>query len=259
MTLSLEKRTHKPPRILIYGPHGLGKTTFASMAPNPVFIQTEDGIDAIDCDAFPLAKKFDDVLTYLEELATQDHNYKTLAIDSIDWLETLIWDKVLSSRPNDEKGRKVVSIEDYGFGKGYVHAMDFWHQYIDCLDYLRNNKDMMIIQISHASIKRFDNPETDAYDRYDLKLSKTASAKLQEHSDIVLFANYFVGVKKDDVGFGAERKRAIGSGERVLYTEERPSFIAKNRFSLPPEIPFTKDGSYWSTIASHIPYFTKGE
>lgn len=257
MTLSLEKRTPKPPRIIIYGPHGLGKSTFGSLAPKPVFIQTEDGLDAIDAAAFPLAKSFDDVLQYLGELADNDHDFKTLVIDSIDWLETLIWKKLLEERPMDEKGRKVKAIDDYGYGKGYGYAMDYWNMYINAINFLRQERDMMIIQTAHSHIRKFENPETDAYDRYEIKLHKTAAAKLQEHSDVVLFANYFVGIKNEDKGFGGERKRAIGSGDRLLYTEERPSFLAKNRYGLPQEIPFDKDGHYWNVLAEHIAYLNQ--
>lgn len=259
MTLSLETKKPKPPRILIYGPHGLGKSTFGSLAPNPVFVQTEDGLDALDVPAFPLAKSYEQVQAYLAELCTAEHKYKTLVVDSLDWLETLIWEHVIKVRPTDEKGRKVSNIDDYGYGKGYLYAMDFWNEYIEAINYLRNERGMMVIQTAHASIRRFDNPETDAYDRYEIKLQKSASSKIQEHCDLVIFANYFVGVKKEDVGFNGERKRAIGNGDRILYTEERPSFLAKNRYGLPPEIPFDKDGNYWAVVAEKVPYFNQKE
>lgn len=258
MSLSLETKKHRPPRILIYGAHGLGKSTFGAMAPDPVFVQTEDGLDAIDVPAFPLAKSYQDVLKYLGELCQQDHNYKTLVVDSLDWLEPLIWAQLLAERPTTEKGVKVKQIEDYGYGKGYGYALDIWSEYINAINYLRNERNMMIVQTAHASIRKFENPETEAYDRYEIKLHKGAAAKIQEHCDIVLFANYFVGVKKENEGF-KDRKRAIGSSERILYTEERPSAIAKNRYSLPAEIPFDKDGNYWGVIASHVPYLNKGE
>ncbi len=253
MTLSLQQIKHKPPRILIYGPPKVGKSTFGSLAPNPVFIQTEDGLDAIDAPAFPLCQSFTQVLQYFGELATETHDYKTLVVDSTDWLERLIHAQVA-------KEKNVKSLEDIGYGKGYLFALDLWRQYIDCLNYLRDEKGMMIIQIAHGHIKRFENPETDSYDRYQIKMHDKASALLMEHSDIILFANHVVGVKKEQEGF-SKRARAIGSGDRVLFTEERPAFIAGNRFGLPAEITFDKDGSYWSVIAGNIPYFnqTKGE
>lgn len=257
MTLSIETRQHKPPRILIYASHGVGKSTFGALGPEPVFIQTEDGLDAIDCPAFPLAKTYDEVMKYLTELCSQDHEYKTLVVDSLDWFEPLIWNKVIADRPHGEKGQHIKTIDDYGYGKGYIYAMDYWDEYMRAINYLRNEKGMMIVQIAHAQVRKFENPETDIYDRYEIKLQKSASAKIQEHCDIVLFANYATIVKKEDKGFGTERKRAIGSGERVLYTEERPAFVAKNRYGLPAEIPFDKNGNYWAIIAEHVPFFNK--
>ena len=83
-------RRHRPPRMLIYGTEGIGKSTLAAEAPNPIFVPTEDGLDQIECDSFPLAQSFDDVLAYLKTLAAEDHEYQTVVIDSADWLERLI-------------------------------------------------------------------------------------------------------------------------------------------------------------------------
>src|SRR3972149_1444613 len=82
------------PRILLYGVEGIGKSTFGSQSPKPVFIQTEDGLDEIDCEKFPLATTYDDVLSALAELRTEQHEYETVVIDSLDWLERLVWDKL---------------------------------------------------------------------------------------------------------------------------------------------------------------------
>ena len=150
-----------PPRIIVYGAHGTGKSTFAANAPKPIFIQTEDGAGSLDVDKFPLAKSYDDVIAQLRGLAEEDHEYQTLVIDSLDWLETLIWAKLIQDRPTDEKNRPVKDITDYGYGKGYDHAMEYWQQIIDAIDYLRDHKAMMVICTAHAEIKRFDDPEAD--------------------------------------------------------------------------------------------------
>lgn len=254
--LNTSKTNGKPPRILIYGPQKIGKSSFGAMAENPVFVQVEDGLDGINVDAFPKANSFEEVMQNLQSLAEEKHNFKTVVVDSLDWLEPLVWQETVKRVPYGDKGKKVENIEDYGYGKGFAHAMDVWRDYIDMLDYLRAERGMAVIQIAHAQIKKFENPETDIYDRYEIKLQKTAAAKMMEHSDIIIFANYYVGVKKEEKGMSKEgRKRAVGTGERVLYTEERPAFMAGNRYSLPAEIPFDKNGEYWSLIAKNVPFY----
>lgn len=249
--LNVNKTGGKPPRILIYGTQKIGKSTFAAHADRPVFIQAEDGLDAINIDAFPLAKTFDEIMENISALAGEQHDFKTVVIDSLDWLEPLIWNQVCENH-------KMASIEDVlgGYGKGYGEAVKIWRLYLEGLSFLRDELGMTIIQIAHAQIKRFENPETDAYDRHEIKLQKAAAALMMEHSDIILFANHVVGVKKEAKPMNKDgRKRAIGSGERVLYTEERPAFMAGNRYGLPPEIPFDKDGAYWNIIAQTVPFF----
>jgi hypothetical protein len=258
--LNTSKTTGKPPRILIYGPQKIGKSSFGALADSPVFIQVEDGLDGINVDSFPKANSFEEVMKNIQSLAEEEHNFKTVVVDSLDWLEPLIWKETVIRVPYGDKGKKVESIEDYGYGKGYLHAMDVWKEYTDALDYLRSERNMTVIQIAHAQIRKFENPETDIYDRYEIKLQKSAAAKMMEHSDIILFANYYVGVKKEEKSMSKEgRKRAVGTGERVLYSEERPAFMAGNRYGLPAEIPFTKDGSYWGTIAEYVPFFNNAQ
>ena len=97
----------RPPRVLLYGVEGIGKSTFGSQAPKPIFLQTEDGLDEIDCDRFPLATKFDDVIAALKSLAAEKHDYESVVIDSLDWLERLVWDK-LCQQYGVESGATVI-------------------------------------------------------------------------------------------------------------------------------------------------------
>lgn len=224
-------RTPAPRRTLVYGVHGVGKSTFGSMAEKPVFIQTEDGLGNIECERFPLAGQYADFVTALAELYTEQHEYRTVVVDSLDWLERLIWADVC-------KKRGIESIEDVGYGKGYVFALTNWREVLVGLDALRNDRGMGVILIAHAQIERFANPETDTYDRYSPRLHKQASALVQEWVDEVLFATYSVHTKATDEGFGRKRVQGIGTGERIIRTTERPAHVAKNRLNLPDEIPF---------------------
>ena len=245
MAISLAQLTRantpKPPRILIHGVAGVGKTTFAAEASKPVFVQTEDGLGTIPAASFPLARTFEEVLESLASLYTEDHDFKTVVINSVDWLEPLVWGK--ACRDNGWG-----SIEDAGYGKGYVAALTLWRQYIDGLNALRDDRGMTVVQIAHTDIKRFDSPEHDPYDRYVIKLHTRAAALMQEHSDIVLFANYRISTVKADVGFNKKVNRAMGSGERVIHTAERPAFLAKNRYGLPETLPLD-----WQSFAQAMP------
>ena len=78
-----------PPRTLIYGSDGIGKTTFAARSPNPIFITTEDGATRVPVAKFPHCKSSQDVTNYLHALYGEDHDYKTVVLDSADWAQAL--------------------------------------------------------------------------------------------------------------------------------------------------------------------------
>ncbi|UKA12954.1 ATP-binding protein [Photobacterium damselae] len=237
MTLSLAERLKAnnqadlPPRVVIYGTSKIGKTTFAAKSPNPVFIPTEDGLSGIpDAVSFPLVTSHDDLMACIDQLLNEEHDFKTVVLDSVDWLEQYIWDHVA------EKHNKA-DIEAFGYGKGYVYATDEFKKVLDRLNELRIKKKMMVILIGHHQIKRYEDPSSEGYDRYCLKLHKGAEGKVQEWADAIGFATYKTHAIREDKGFNNTRVRAAGNGERVLCLEERPSFVAGNRFGLPAEIP----------------------
>ena len=223
-------KTAAPRRVMLYGTHGIGKSTFASCAPSPVFVQTEDGLGEIDCDKLPVATTFQDVMKGLSELYTEPHPYQTVVVDSLDWLERLIWAEVC-------RKRNVESIEDIGYAKGYIFALTQWREFLEGLTALRADRGMTAILIAHARIERFENPETESYDRYVPRLHKLAAAVVQEWCDEVLFATYRVHTKQNDEGFNRKRTQGIGTGERIIRTQERPAHVAKNRLNLPEELP----------------------
>jgi hypothetical protein len=235
----------KPPRVIIYGVQGIGKSTFAAGVEAPIFIQTEDGIDAIPgIPSFNLTNgTYDDIMDAISVLYTEKHDYRTFVLDSLDWLEPKIWQKVC-----DENELK--SIEKAGYGKGYVMALALWRDYIDGINALRNDRGMCIVQIAHAHVRRFESPQHDPYDRYEMKLHAKAAALVQEHSDAVLFANYDVSLVR---GGDEKRKtaRAVGNGTRYLFTEERPAFVAKNRYQLPERLAFPMHGA-WNVFENNI-------
>ncbi len=231
----------KPPRLLVHGTAGIGKTSFAAAAPDPVFLQTEDGLGVLDAPTFGLLKTYDEVMQAIGALYAEEHDRRTVVLDSVDWLEPLVWAQ--ACRDNGWK-----SIEDAGYGKGYVAALDHWRAVFDGFNALRDERGMTVVLIAHTDIKRFDSPETEPYDRYVIKLHTRASALLQEHVDAVLFANYRVSTVKSDLGFNKKAVRAVGGGDRILHTTERPAFLAKNRYAMPDQLPLS-----WDAVAACIP------
>lgn len=253
MALKLEEIKEKPPIIMVYGEGGLGKSTMGALAPKPIFIYTEDGLCAIKAPRLEKATSYKMFLSQLEQIATEEHDYKTLVIDSVDWLEPLIWSQLCA-----ESNVRNINLALGGYGKGYGASADLFREYTQALDYIRDTRNMMILQIAHAQVKRYENPETEAYDRYQIKLHDKASDVLYEHADFVFFLNTYVTTKKEELGgFTKERKRAIGSSERILYTSERPTARAKARYKIQPEIIFDEQGNYWKTIMDAVPYFNQ--
>ena len=229
-------RASRPPRILLYGVEGIGKSTLGSQSPKPIFIQTEDGLDEIDCDKFPLATSYDDVTSALVDLRREKHDYETVVIDSLDWLERLIFDKLC-----EQHGVSSIEKVDGGYARGYTHALTFWREIINHLNALRNERGMVILVIAHSKVERFEDPESSPYDRYSPRLHKHAKALVSEWSDAVLFATRKIRTQSEDAGFN--RKRTIahaigaGGGDRILRCVGGPSCVAKNRYGITEELP----------------------
>jgi hypothetical protein len=220
-----------PHFVLIYAGDGIGKSTFASKAPAPIFLGSEDGTNNLDVARFPAITTFAQAEQAVDELINQQHDFKTLAVDSLDWLEPLLWKDICTThgKPN---------IEEFGYGKGYVLAVQKWQGFVAKLLELRTKKKMNIVLIAHAQVKAFHDPsQPSSYDRFQLKLNDKAAALFREAVDTVLFATFETFVKKD----GAQKARAFGEGKRVVFTERRPAFDAKNRAGLPFEIDLSWD------------------
>lgn len=244
----VRKRAVKPPRAVIYGTHGVGKTTLAASAPAPIFIQLEDGLTS-DTPTFGILTSFEDVMGAIGELYSQEHEFQTVVFDTIDWLEPIIWAEAC-------KRGGWASIEDAGYGKGYLAASTVWREFLDGTNALRNERNMTVILLAHAEIKRFDSPDSDPYDRYQPKLHRLASALVQENVDTILFATRLIATKKLDEKDKTSRVRGVGGGQRVLYTEERPAYIAKNRDDMPQQILLPDSGpAAWAALAAHFAFF----
>jgi len=236
-----------PPRVMLYGVEGIGKTTFGASAPKPVFVLTEDGLGDLDVAHFPLAKSYDDVRRALCYVRDEAHDFETVVLDSLDWLERLIHDHVCM-----ENSVSTIERVDGGYGRGYVAAIKFWRDVIAILDEIRDQRRMAIIGIAHAKVERFEDPESPAYDRYSPRLHKTSSALVTEWMDAVLFAHWRFAVRTETGNFGKTRGVAIASKtdcERVVRVSGGPTCVAKNRYGLTGELPLS-----WDAFAKAIGY-----
>lgn len=222
---------------MLYGVEGIGKSTFAAGAPRPIFILTEDGLGSLAADHFPLAASTGDILQAIKTLRNEHHQFETVVIDSVDWCEAIIQREIESK----------YDAKDLAYGKSAMIAAEKWREILEGLTALRREKSMVIILISHTTIKRFDSPEVEPYDRYQPKLQERSSAVLREWCDAVFFANYKTVIKKDDLGFNKTSNRGFSTGERLMFTNERPAYMAKNRYNLPDSIALS-----WSAFASAI-------
>lgn len=229
----------KPPRVLVHGPAGIGKTTFGASAPSPIFLPIEDGLGKLEVDCFPTPLKYEDARNALDALVNEDHQYRSVIVDSLDWLEPLIW------KHTCEKN-SWPSIEHPGYGRGYVEALKYWREFLDRLNYLRDQKKMAIIMVAHTAVKRFEAPDSEGYDRYVIKLQQKASDLVSENSDCIFFAKWESSTLKVEEK-GRARTRGVGKGKRIMHTEERPAWVAKNRYGLPDEMEFE-----WSAFMNEL-------
>jgi hypothetical protein len=231
----------KAPKITLYGVGGIGKTTFAASAPNPIYIFTEEGQGRLDVPRFepqpdkPVVQSWEQIMDCVYALHEQEHSYQTVVLDTLDFAEPMLW-RYTAAKHNQD------NIESFGYGKGYLHACDEARMLLQWLDALRNDKGMAVVLLAHSDTKKYDAPDHEPYDRYKLRLHDRLANLVHDWSDAMLFANWRVHVVKDVQGSGKSKKetaRGVGTGERVMFTEERPAWWAKNRYGLPFEMPLS--------------------
>jgi hypothetical protein len=229
----------RPPRIVIYGGHGIGKSTLASKFPNPIFISTEDGLTSIDTTSFPKADNLSEVVDAIKKLMKEPHDFKTVVLDSVDWLvEPLITEHIEGS----------FEAKDLAYGKGNMLIAEEFRKILQGFDVLIKKRNMNVVIIAHAAVVRYENPMTEPYDQFRPKLPNRCNALLQEWADVMAYAAFKVIVKKTDAGFNNTVNRGVTTGDRLLHLIEAPAYIAKNRYSTPDTVPMT-----FEDLSKHIP------
>lgn len=220
-------------KVLVYGPEGIGKSTFASKFPDPVFIDTEGSTKDMDVSRFEKPASWQYLLDEIAYVKANPSLCRTLVIDTIDWAEQLCIEAIC-----DKHGKS--GIEDFGYGNGYVYAKEEFGRFLNKLSEVVE-AGVNVVLTAHAQLRKFEQPdELGAYDRWELKLGKKTSSQtsplVKEWADMVLFCNYktlSVAVDKDG------KKHKAQGGRRVMYTSHHPCWDAKNRYGLPEECEFS--------------------
>jgi hypothetical protein len=221
-------RITRPQKAVIYGPEGVGKSTLASLTPEAVFLDTEGGTHHLDVIRLDEASSWEEIKATVARLATAQHPFKSLVIDTADWLEKRLAEHLCAKANKD-------SIEDFGYGKGWVLLAEEFGRFLSSLDALLA-RGMHVIFLAHSTVRKFEAPDqAGSYDRFELKLSKQAAPLLKEWADLVLFANFVTKVAEKDNG----KMRGVGGKERVLFTTHTAAYDAKNRHGLQDKLPFT--------------------
>ena len=212
-------------RVVIYGTEGIGKSTLAVAFPRPLVLDTEEGTKHLDC-ARVSCDEWRTLTLAVAEISVDAQGFQTVVIDSVDWAEKLLIESML-------KGSGKKSIEDYGFGKGYVHLQEHVSRFLSSCDKLVA-AGINVVLVAHSKVVRTSPPDmSDGFDRYELKLTKQVSPLIKEWCDLLLFCNYKIKLIEGTDG----RTKATGGRERVMFSQRTAAWDAKNRYHLPDEMP----------------------
>lgn len=221
-------RIDMPIRALLYGMEGVGKSTFAAGAPSPIFLGLEGGTTRLDIARLPEPRSWDEAIEGLALLEHEEHEFKSVVIDTVNWLEPLAWLKVTGGKYSIEEHLK-------GFGKGYTAAIDHWRVLVAHLERLWSVKKMHIILLGHAQEKSFNDPLGPSYSRYEVAMNGKAAGLLKQWVDFVLFAREEAFAKIND----DKQVKGRSTGARFVHTQWNAAYDAKSRGWLPKQIPLS--------------------
>jgi hypothetical protein len=227
-------------RCIFYGPEGVGKTTLAAGAPDPIWFDVEDGSALVNVARYPfrdeagghVPNSYQDLVAAVDDLTRNPHGYKTLVIDTLDAVEAMLWRFIVERDKGKVKGG-LENIEDYGYAKGYQVAVDEWRAFCARLDVLRRTRSMQIILLAHARVSTFKNPEGDDFERYTLQVHDKAAGFLKSWSEVVGFCRFEEGGAKLA---GAKKAKGWSTGRRVIHLARAAAYDGKGRGGMPAEL-----------------------
>jgi hypothetical protein len=215
-----------PIKCVVYGVEKVGKTTLASMLPNPLFIPVEDGTNQLDVARTERPNTWQELRQLFIDIGSHTKEFDTIVIDSADWSERLAIAKV--NAETNEKERS--------YGKDQGLYCDEFGLAIKASEWLVT-KGYNVVWVAHSKVTRVSPPDqTEGYDKYELKMGKATSGILKEWADVLLFINTETLV----VEGGDGKKKSVGGTARVIHAAKCSAWDAGNRFALPESMPYEK-------------------
>jgi hypothetical protein len=233
-----------PPKILIFGQPGVGKSTLATDAPRSITIQGEVGTEQINCSRIDPPESWQDACDQVEALITEEHDYETVVLDTLDGLEGLLFRDICH-----EARAKSIEYVGGGYGKGFTRAVEKWREMLLSLERLRAKRGMGVVLVAHATVKMFANPEGADYDRWIPRMNERSWGAIYGWCDAALFAHYRVANTESD---SDKKGKAVADGTRWLRCAKSAAVEAKNRYGMPDLVPLVRDGGWASSIAPYL-------
>lgn len=226
-------KINEPVKAVIYGGEGLGKSTLASLLPAPIVIDVEGSTGRLDVARIAPSSEAEVKAAINMIVANHSKEFKTLVIDTADWVESMIAEAMCSTQ------RKASIAEcGGGYGKGYVELGRKFAEILDLLD-AAAACGMHVVVLAHQKTVKVSPPDQiEGYTRYELKLNtEHVAAKLKEWAHMILFLRRDVQLIK---GKDDRIKGGTDSAPHLIQTAFTPAWDAKNRHDLPETLVYEK-------------------